>query len=360
MTDEATANAAAVTGHLDDCAWTEDGWHTILSRRKKKNQQSKQKEADKGPAALKSDHPNARENTAEQGFRRKRQRRRHLPPLPKDDIKIIMRPHKGLVVKDLLGSEISVAIIDACQRKFDGRNFMLRVHPGSNIIIVSTPEENVARHLREITRLNIRGHIYPFNAYVADPEDVLRGVIHGKPTGTSQNELMASLRIRTQGVTIERARMLGSSKTALITFTGSTLPRCAYFMGAEALCHPYKPTTQVCKVCRSTEHRSDVCPSPNAKVCPKCGTIEPQPEHECTPKCAICGEGHATGETTVVQLGTRIASIGKPEPEHIRDYATVTKGNNVGKSTLKKSGAPHADAALVQEGDADPRQATNK
>ncbi|KAL1439186.1 hypothetical protein MTO96_047402 [Rhipicephalus appendiculatus] len=220
MTDEAAANAAAVTGHSCDCAWTEDGWHTILSGRKKKHQQKKQKEADKGPAPLKSDDPNAPEGTAKQGFHRKRRRRRHLPPLPKDDIKIIMRPHKGLVVKDLLGSEISVVIIDACQRKFDGSNLMLRVHPGSNIIVVSTPEEHVARHLREVTRLIIRGHIYPLNAYVEDPEDVLRGMIHGIPTGTSQTELMANLRIRTQGVTIERARMLGSFQDCTYYFHG--------------------------------------------------------------------------------------------------------------------------------------------
>ncbi|KAH8021659.1 hypothetical protein HPB51_016055 [Rhipicephalus microplus] len=82
----------------------------------------------------------------------------------------------------------------------------------------------MADRLREINQLKIRGRIHPFNAYVADPEDVLRGIVHGLPPGTTQADLMANLRIRTQGVKIERARMLGSSKSAIITFTGDVLP----------------------------------------------------------------------------------------------------------------------------------------
>ncbi|KAH8019209.1 hypothetical protein HPB51_018192 [Rhipicephalus microplus] len=67
-------------------------------------------------------------------------------------------------------------------------------------------------------------------------------------------------------------------------------------MGAEAICHPYKPTVQVCKICRSTGHRTDVRPTPNANVCSKCGTCDPTQRHECALNCAICGEEHATGD----------------------------------------------------------------
>ncbi|KAH8008816.1 hypothetical protein HPB51_005863 [Rhipicephalus microplus] len=144
-----------------------------------------------------------------------------------------------------------MAVIEACRNSFGGESFLLRVHPGSNIIILSTPLEQVAGRLREINQLKIRGRIHPFNAYVADPEDVLRGIVHGLPPGTTQADLMANLRIRTQGV---------------------------------------------CKICRSTGHRTDVCPTPNANVCSKCGTCDPTKEHECALNCAICGEEHATGD----------------------------------------------------------------
>ncbi|KAH7961453.1 hypothetical protein HPB52_009073 [Rhipicephalus sanguineus] len=102
--------------------------------------------------------------------------------------------------------------------------------------------------------------------------------------------------MRTQGVKIERARMLGSSKTAIITFTGSVLPRSVYIMGAELICYPYKPTVQVCKICLLTGHRTDVCPTPNVNVCLKCGAREPTQGHDCTPKCVICDGEHPTGD----------------------------------------------------------------
>ncbi|KAL1434750.1 hypothetical protein MTO96_001648 [Rhipicephalus appendiculatus] len=139
-----------------------------------------------------------------------------------------------------------MAVIEACRNSFGGDSFLLRVHPGSNIVILSTPHEEVAGRLREISQLKIRGQIHPFNAYVADPEDVLRGIVHGLPPGTTQADLMANLRIRTQGVTIERARMLGSSKSAIITFTGNVLPRSARSVGqldTEPMCaRPQTPT----------------------------------------------------------------------------------------------------------------------
>ncbi|KAH7982932.1 hypothetical protein HPB52_008116 [Rhipicephalus sanguineus] len=236
-------DSAAVAERQDGQTWTEDGWQTVLRRRQKKSQTKKQKNAAEAADCNTSSSSQPKQGSQEKRGRRPR-RRRPLPPLPKEDIKIVLRPHKGLAVKNLLGYELSTAVIDACHRHFDGSSFMLRVHPGSNIIILSTPHEHVAKELREITHLTIRGRAHSFNSYVADPEGVLRGIVHGIPSGTSQAELMANLRVRTQGVKIERARMLGSTKTAIITFTGSTLPRCVYFMGAEAVCYPHKPTKQ--------------------------------------------------------------------------------------------------------------------
>ncbi|KAH8037688.1 hypothetical protein HPB51_015733 [Rhipicephalus microplus] len=130
--------------------WTEDAWHTVLSRRRKKNQLKKQRslmeKAVKANEIFESDPPAEKQKReATQGFRRRM--RRGLPPLPKGDIKIILRPHKGLWVKNVLGMELSRAVIDACQRSFNGNDFLLRVHPGSNIVILSTPSTEVASRL---------------------------------------------------------------------------------------------------------------------------------------------------------------------------------------------------------------------
>ncbi|KAL1476434.1 hypothetical protein MTO96_036505 [Rhipicephalus appendiculatus] len=56
--------------------------------------------------------------------------------------------------------------------------------------------------------------------------------------------------------------MLGHTKTAVITFDGDFVPRYVSYYGGEEPCYPYKPTKQVCKVCNTLGHRSDVCPHP--------------------------------------------------------------------------------------------------
>ncbi|KAL1479509.1 hypothetical protein MTO96_051782 [Rhipicephalus appendiculatus] len=83
--------------------WTEDGWHTVLSRRRKKNSKKSQKETDKGLEKNNEEPPGippvdaAGECQAKRDFQRRK--RRGPTPLPKEDIKVIPRPHKGLTVK---------------------------------------------------------------------------------------------------------------------------------------------------------------------------------------------------------------------------------------------------------------------
>ncbi|KAH7960500.1 hypothetical protein HPB49_020532 [Dermacentor silvarum] len=228
-----------------------------------------------------------------------------LPPLPKNDIKIILKPHKGLMLKEYLRTEIPQAIIRATgtiiigngpnQRKIKGEDFILRIREGTNIIIVSTPSLEVADVIRRITCIELRGKRHPFNVYVADPEDSYKGVVHGFPAHTESADLEHHLRVRTQGVSTERAGMLGSSNTALLTFSGGTRPKCVYYMGVEMRCTEYRPTIQMCRECMQEGHRSDVCP--NLKnICRDCGLENTPPQgHECELKCAVCrAAGHET------------------------------------------------------------------
>ncbi|KAH7978503.1 hypothetical protein HPB49_005745 [Dermacentor silvarum] len=129
--------------------------------------------------------------------------------------------------------------------------------------------------------MELRGKQHPFNVYVADPDDSYKGVVHGFPAHTESADLHQHLRVRTQGVTIERARMLGSSNTALLTFSGGTRPKCVYYMGVEMRCTEYRPTVQMCLECMQEGHRSDVCPNPK-NICRGCGLENPPPQgHEC-------------------------------------------------------------------------------
>lgn len=226
---------------------------------------------------------------------KKKSRANRLPPLPKEDFKIIVRPHQGLPIKELTAPQISEAVIIATQRKVRGEHFLLRLKPGSNIFIISTPKQEVADIVRKITTLVINGKQHAVKAYVTAGEDTKKGVVHGLSPHTSPETLQANLRIRTQGVEILRARMLGESRTAVITFYGPMIPRFVYYMGGEMPCYPFKNTVQFCKACIQTGHRTDVCPQPHTSVCNRCGTKEPEPEHECKPTCTTCGEEHLAG-----------------------------------------------------------------
>ncbi|KAH7939923.1 hypothetical protein HPB52_019385 [Rhipicephalus sanguineus] len=229
---------------------------------------------------------------------RRKPKYRILPPLPRDDFKVIVRPHQGLPIKSLTSPTLADAVITACGGLITGEQFLLRIKPGSNIFIISTPHQVVAEKISRIASLKVNGRPHAVNAYVATGEGATRGVIHGVQPHTPSEEIKANLRVRTQGVEVLQARMLGDTKTAVITFYGGHVPRFVYYRGGELPCYPYKNTTHVCKVCYHVDHRSDVCPQPDTPVCRICGMRDPVPSHECSPKCATCGEDHLTGDRT--------------------------------------------------------------
>ncbi|KAH7978430.1 hypothetical protein HPB49_005498 [Dermacentor silvarum] len=140
----------------------------------------------------------------------------------------------------------------------------------------------------KITSLNIQDKQHPVNAYISTPEYLLNEVIHGIDEGTTEDELMANLRVRTQGVKIMHARLFGKNRTAIILFDGPIVPRYVYYYGGEILCEIYQPTRQFCYTCRNAGHRADVCPEPTVKTCKNCNLQNPDEGHKCEPECALC------------------------------------------------------------------------
>ncbi|KAH8029796.1 hypothetical protein HPB51_004801 [Rhipicephalus microplus] len=139
--------------------WTGDSWHTVLSRRRKQNHKQSQKEPEKrlekknGKSAGHPPVETARDSQVKRDFQRRK--RRGPTPLTKEDMKVILRSHKGLTTKNLFGLELSMAVIEAFRNSFGGESFLLRVHHGSNVIILFTPHEQVAGRLREINQLKL-------------------------------------------------------------------------------------------------------------------------------------------------------------------------------------------------------------
>ncbi|XP_065296231.1 uncharacterized protein [Dermacentor albipictus] len=264
---------------------TDDDWQTVLTLRQKKQQARERKRQTDSTGST---------NPAK--LKKRRRGIPKLPPLPKDDFKIVIRPHQGLPLKTISTPALAEAIVMACDYQIRGEQFLLRIKPGSNIAILSTSSQEVAEQARRVHSLTINGRSHDVNVYAATGEEAIRGVIHGLPPRTPPETIIANIRIRTQGVELIQARMIGETKSAALTFCGPSLPRVVYYNGGELLCHPYRATVQVCKTCHGKGHRTDVCPQPDLRVCRNCGLRNPVDGHPCEPKCASCEGAHVTGD----------------------------------------------------------------
>ncbi|KAH7934348.1 hypothetical protein HPB49_025031 [Dermacentor silvarum] len=223
-------------------------------------------------------------------------RRPRLPPLPKGDLKVVIRPTRGLALKQYPDHAISAAIVMSCQTpaRVEGK-YVVRPHKGSNILIVSTPHEETADEICQLTHLKLANQAHPVRAYVPFSPQTIRGVIHGLDPNNTRETLMKGLWVRDTRIKILDARILGTSTTALLTIDGPHLPRLVYHGGCEYPCHQFTLARQFCQMCMQSGHRPDVCPNPNTPVCRQCGMQNPPPTHVCEPKCGLCGGQHETG-----------------------------------------------------------------
>ncbi|KAH7965704.1 hypothetical protein HPB49_009910 [Dermacentor silvarum] len=223
-------------------------------------------------------------------------RRPRLPPLPKGDLKVVIRPTRGLALKQYPNHAISAAIVMSCQTpaRVEGK-YVVRPHKGSNILIVSTPHEETADEICQLTHLKLANQAHPVRAYVPFSPQTIRGVIHGLDPNNTRETLMKGLWVRDTRIKILDARILGRSTTALLTIDGPHLPRLVYHGGCEYPCNQFRPARQFCQMCMQSGHRPDVCPNPNTPVCRHCGMQNPPPTHVCEPKCRLCGGQHETG-----------------------------------------------------------------
>ncbi|KAH7953923.1 hypothetical protein HPB49_014166 [Dermacentor silvarum] len=165
---------------------------------------------------------------------------------------------RGLALKQYPNHAISAAIVMSCQTpaRVEGK-YVVRHHKGSNILIVSTPHEETADEICQLTHLKLANQAHPVRA----------------------ETLMKGLWVRDTRIKILDARILGTSTTALLTTDGPHLPRLVYHGGYEYPCHQFRPARQFCQMCMQSGHRPDVCPNPNTPVFRQCGMRNPPPTH---------------------------------------------------------------------------------
>lgn len=222
-----------------------------------------------------------------------------LPPLPRNDFKVIIRPRDSLDLNHWTTVQVGTSLRSRLEadtsNSFDKtilRHNKLRIDAKQNIIIYSTPDLNLANKLTKLQTLRLGATDYAVTAYTAAPDESVKGIVHGIPPGTTPDDILDNL--EAPGHEILYARMLGQTYTAVITFAGKRLPFFVYYMNGEMRCTPYRPTRHVCRICLQEGHRADVCPTPDTAKCLTCGTANPDPDHPCAPKCVLCHGEHAT------------------------------------------------------------------
>ncbi|KAH9378586.1 hypothetical protein HPB48_009953 [Haemaphysalis longicornis] len=159
---------------------------------------------------------------------------KYLPaPLPKEDIKIVIRPRDGLNVASYTWTTLFNALCQAAGLALqETRGDHLSVNKVQNLLVLSSPDLDRAENYARISSITFGSAMFSARGYIACPENTVKGVVHEiLPDHTAAD--------------IHDAVVL------------------------------------------SCNYRS-------ARVA--CGLANPMDEHQCIIRCALCGLAHPTGD----------------------------------------------------------------
>lgn len=224
-----------------------------------------------------------------------------LPHLPREHFRIIVRPRGGMDVKKISQIKVTQALATAAQlNPAETEGDIVCVNVVQNIFVVSTPTEKNARAYARVEDLLVETSRYKVNAYLAAPDNTCKGIVRGVDLDFDHNRLRDMI-VQPRNPKVLEVKRIKNTTTIIVLFDGLKVPN--YVMcGASLLrCTLYRRQTDVCYACGRLGHRADVCPAPEKTVCRGCGTASPAEDHECSPKCSLCGGPHLTADKACKQ-----------------------------------------------------------
>lgn len=218
-------------------------------------------------------------------------------PLPKEDIKVILRIRGGINLRRECPGDLANA---AAQATGMPRGSVMAdsfcVNGEQNILIIGTSSVDRAKAYGRITSLAINGKNHDVSAYAAAPHNSCKGVIKNINSKYTQEDLEEAI-IGLRNPMARGVKRIGNSRAVAILFEGDKVPYTVCFWGFMVKCSLYRKTYDTCWNCGEVGHRADVCPTPTPTKCPSCGKLGRE-EHQCSPECKLCGGPHPTGDKT--------------------------------------------------------------
>ncbi|KAL1467102.1 hypothetical protein MTO96_042383 [Rhipicephalus appendiculatus] len=235
-----------------------------------------------------------------------------MPPLPREETKVVVRPRGGLCISKVGPSVVAEAIWGAAGLGLDERNAdTMCPNPLQNIMVVSTPsQENVRRYVN-VEAITVAGQDHEVSAYVAAPHATCKGVIRGIPLSDGPEAIDRKI-VNARNPLALGAKRIKSTGVIIVVFDGYKVPNYVSYGGTLIKCTLYRKQVDVCYACGRLGHRSDVCPTPDASVCRACRqAIQQEEDH---------GRTEATGTG--------------PHPSPRADYGDANEDQGSRKSNL--------------------------
>ncbi|KAH7939475.1 hypothetical protein HPB52_012841 [Rhipicephalus sanguineus] len=269
----------------------ERGWHTARSRRR-----DGRGGKNSSPSASPQTQESCSRTLPKKNVKAQVLKAGRMPPLPKNEIKIILRPKGGLHISKVGSPTVTAAIFHATKMPLEeSQEDTICPNVQQNIIVISTPHPHNADRYVRLKSIHVNGTTHEVNAYEAAPDNTTKGVIRGIPLTDTAQEIDANI-VNTRNPLALAAKRIGTTTTVVIAFEGPSAPRLVRYGATLIPCSLYRKKIDICYHCGRLGHRMDVCPFPNNKICRGCGSRNPDQDHQCTPKCTLCDGAHPTAD----------------------------------------------------------------
>ncbi|KAH7939326.1 hypothetical protein HPB52_010967 [Rhipicephalus sanguineus] len=274
------------------------GWCTIGSKTQanRANAQSNNQTGAHSRTGEGADGNRQRSRQQQRNVRQQVIRNSKMPLLPRSDFKIVVRPRGGLDVATTGTVRRASAIYRAANAPaHEAGEDTVCSNNHQNIIVVSTPHATHAAKYRQLQAITVGYRRHEVSAYETAPDYTVKGIIKGIPLEEDAKSIHTNI-VHARNPQALAAKRLSNTTTVIVAFEGPRVPTYVMYGGALLRCVLYRKQIDMCRCCGRLGHRMDVCPNPQDKVCRGCDAPNPGPDHQCSPRCKLCGGTHMTAD----------------------------------------------------------------